>query len=92
MYNAKDIQFVGKHDYDKESAEKMASIRSINSFSVGLFQLVLKNNGKEMKPSKAVVRVYGGTFNKEKVFECCNKIVKDLDANIWDGRKTVTIK
>ena len=92
MYNAKDIQFVGKHDYDKESAEKMASIRSINSFSVGIFQWVLKNNGKEMKPSKAVVRVYGGTFNKEKVFECCNKIVKDLDANICDGRKTVSIK
>ena len=48
--------------------------------------------GKEMKPSKAVVRVSGGTFNKEKVFECCNKIVKDLDANICDGRKTVSIK
>jgi hypothetical protein len=84
MYNAKDIQFVGKHDYDKESAEKMAS-----SFSVGIFQWVL---GKEMKPSKAVVRVSGSPLNKEKVFECCNKIVKDLDANIWDGRKTVTIK
>jgi hypothetical protein len=45
-----------------------------------------------MKPSKAVVRVSGSPLNKEKVFECCNKIVKDLDANIWDGRKTVTIK
>lgn len=59
---------------------------------VGIFQWVLKNNGKEMKPSKAVVRVSGSPLNKEKVFECCNKIVKDLDANIWDGRKTVTIK
>jgi hypothetical protein len=49
MYNAKDIQFVGK-------------------------------------------QVSGSPLNKEKVFECCNKIVKDLDANIWDGRKTVTIK
>jgi hypothetical protein len=53
---------------------------------------LLLNNGKEMKPSKAVVRVSGSSLNKEKVFECCNKIVKDLDANIWDGRKTVTIK
>jgi hypothetical protein len=53
---------------------------------------LLLNNGKEMKPSKAVVRVSGSPLNKEKVFECCNKIVKDLDANIWDGRKTVTIK
>jgi hypothetical protein len=76
----------------KKALKKMASIRSINSFSVGIFQWVLKNNGKEMKPSKAVVRVSGSPLNKEKVFECCNKIVKDLDANIWDGRKTVTIK
>ena len=41
MYNSKDIQFVGKHDYDKESAEKFASWGG-NSFSVNIMQIYTK--------------------------------------------------
>ena len=67
MYNSKDIQFVGKHDYDKESAEKFASWGG-NSFSVNIFKWGLKNNGKEMKPLKCVVRVSGSPLNKEKIW------------------------
>jgi hypothetical protein len=92
MYNSKDVQFVGKHDYDKESAEKFASWAGSKTFSVNIFQWGLKSNGKEMKPLKGLVRVSGSPLNKEKVFEICENIVKDLDANLWDGRKYVNVK
>lgn len=88
MYNFKDIQFVGKHDYDKESAILCRN----KTFSVGIFKWELKNDGKTMKKGKAIVRVSGDVSNKEKVFEFAENVVKDLDANIWDGRKTVTVK
>ena len=90
MYNVKDIQFVGKHDYDKESA--MTESGWNKTFSVGIFKWELKGNGKSMKKGKAVVRVSGLVENKEKVFEFCENVVKDLDANLWDGRKSVTVK
>lgn len=91
MYNTKDIQFVGKHDYDKDSAERYASFGG-NYFSLNIFKWGLKSNGKEMKPLKCVVRVSGSPPNKEKVFEFCENVVKDLDNNLWDGRKSVVIK
>lgn len=91
MYNLKDIQFVGKHDYDKESAEKFASWNG-KSFSVNIFKWGLKTNGKEMKPLKCVVRVSGSPLNKEKVFESCENIIKDLDNGTWSGKKSVIVK
>ena len=88
MYNTKDIQFVGKHDYDKENA-----ITGLNkTFSVGIFKWELKSNGKSMKKGKAIVRVSGLVENKENVFEFAENVVKDLDANMWDGRKSVVVK
>jgi hypothetical protein len=91
MYNTKDIQFVGKHDYDKVSAKRYASF-SEKSFSVNIFQWGLKSNGKEMKPLKCVVRVSGSPDNIENVFKFCENVVKDLDSNMWDGRKSVVLR
>jgi hypothetical protein len=91
MYNTKDIKIVGKHDYDKESAERFASWGG-KSFSVNVFQWGLKSNGKEMKPLKGVVRVSGRPINKEKVFAEVERIVNLLDAGKWDGRKSVVVK
>lgn len=90
MYNVNDIQFVGKHDYDKESAITESGWNK--TFSVGIFKWELKNNIKSMKRSKAVVRISGLVENKEKVFEFCENVVKDLDNGVWDGRKSVFIK
>jgi len=90
MYNTRDIQFVGKHDYDKDSANKFADWGG-KSFSVNIFKWGLKSNGKEMKPLKGVVRVSGKPEEKEKVFAHCDVIVKQLDNNEWDGRKTVNV-
>ena len=90
MYNKEHIQFVGKHDYDKESAITESGWNK--NFSVGIFKWELKNNGKSMKKGKAIVRVSGLVENKDKVFEFAENVVKDLDANLWDGRKSIVIK
>jgi hypothetical protein len=90
MYNEKDIQFAGKHDYDKESAIKFCSWGTA-TFSVNIFKWGLKSNGKSMKRLKCVVRVTGSPSNRHKVFEFCENVVKDLDAGIWDGRKSVSV-
>jgi hypothetical protein len=91
MYNKKDVQFVGKHDFDKESAERFASWGG-NSFSVNIFKWGLKSNGKEMKPLKGVVRVHGCPNNKDVVFATCEKIIADLDNGKYDGKKNIIIK
>lgn len=91
MYNTKDIQFTGKYDYDKASAEKFASWGG-NSFSVNIFKWELKTNGKEMKPGKGVVRVSGNPLIRDKVFAEAERIVNLLDNGKWDGRKTVSVK
>lgn len=91
MYNTKDIQFVGKYDYDKESAERFASWGG-KSFSINIFQWGLKSNGKEMKPLKGSVRISGSPTIKEKVFAEAERIINLLDAGQWDGRKSVTVK
>lgn len=91
MYNPKDIVFVGKHDYDKESAERMASNEWANTFSVGIFQWQLKNDGKSMKRGKVIVRVTGKCNNKYSVFKMSELVVNQLDNKKWDGRKTVSV-
>ena len=53
MYNFKDIQFAGKHDYDKENAITESGWNK--TFSVGIFKWELKSNGKSMKKGKAFV-------------------------------------
>ena len=90
MYNPKDVQFIGKHDFDALSARRYARFCE-KSFSVNIFKWGLKNNGKEMKPLKCVVRVYGSPDNIENVFKFCENVVKDLDSGIWDGRKSVVV-
>lgn len=92
MYNSKDIQFVGKHDYNRESAELYASNPMFESFSVNIFQWELKSSGKSIKPSKGLVRVRGNTSDKQKVFEFCEIIVKELDEGTWNGRRSITVK
>jgi hypothetical protein len=92
MYDPKDTQFVGKYDYDKDSAEDFASHHFFKSFSIGVFRWELKNNGNSMKRGKVAVRVSGPITKKKDVFEMADNIVKALDAGDWDGRKTVVLK
>ena len=90
MYNVKDIQFVGKHDYDKENS--LSDSGWNKTFSVGIFKWELKSNGKSMKKGKTVIRISGLVENKEKVFDFAENAIKDLDSDMWDGRKSVLVK
>lgn len=89
MYRLRDIQFVWKHDYDKENALVNGGNKT---FSIGIFKFELKKNGKSMKKGKTVVRISGLVEDKEKVFAFAENVVNDLDNGVWDGRKTVVIK
>lgn len=91
MYNFKDIQFVGKHDYDKSTANRFAS-GSEKSFSVNIFRRELKLNKKQMKRGKGLVRVTGSPSVKEKVFAEAERIIKLLDSGQWSGQKNVSVK
>jgi hypothetical protein len=89
MYNSKDVQFVGKHDYDNE----IEILKGWNkTFSIGIFKWELKSDGKSMKKGKIAVRVSGFVSNKDKVFEKAEAITVLLDLGQWDGRKTVLVK
>ena len=94
MYNSKDIQFLGKHDFDRESAENFASWGG-KSFSINIFKWELKTNGKEMKRSKGIVRVSGSPRIKDKVFAESERVIQLLDSGTYfdiDGRKTINVK
>ena len=90
MRSIKDVEFVGKYDFDAESAKSFASWGG-QSFSVNIFQWGLKSSGKEMKPLKCTVRVKGNCSDVDKVLSFCENVVNDLDNGIWDGRKTVYV-
>lgn len=94
MYNPKDIQFVGKHDYDKSGALDMVNHfkYQFKRFSIGIFQWELKSNGKSMKKGKILVRIKADIADQNKAFKLADLIVSQLDAGEWDGRKTVSIK
>ena len=92
MYNPKDIQFNGKHDYDKESAMEMSRTGWNKTFSVGIFKWVLKSDGKSLKKGNAIVRISGPCEKREEVFKMAENVVLDLDSNNYDGTKTITIK
>lgn len=91
MYNQKDIQFVGKHDYDRGKAIQYSKNNSFRTFSVNIFQWNINKKGDRLKKGKCIVRVKSFTKDTDKVFQKCESIVNDLDSNMWDGRKNVVI-
>lgn len=90
MYNPKDTQFVGKHDYDKDEACKNAL--KFQGFSINIFKWVLKNNGKSMKRSNCIVRVKALSLYQYQAFELAESIVNELDKGTYSGPKNVEVK
>ena len=91
MYNIRDTQFKGKHDYDEQKARRFASLSGRLTFSIGIFQWELKANGKTMKKGKTVVRVKGSTSEQTKVFTKAEEILLQLDDGTYTGKKSITI-
>lgn len=90
MYNDKDTQFIGRHDYDRYSAERFA--QSCIRFSVNIFKWVAKSRGKGMKRSPCVIRVIGLSSDAENVFEQCDNLIERLDRGETFKSKTITVK
>lgn len=91
MYNPKDIQFEGKHDFKFVGISDYYK-QNYETFSIGIYQLNLTANGKRLKPSKAIVRVKGYTVQEEEVKKYAEQVVKMLDNGEWDGRKSVFVR
>ena len=85
-----DINLAGKHDYDKEAAIHKANNRNILTFSIGIFKWELTKKGDSVK-KVTIVRVSGLANKKGKVFEKADSLVKELDANNWDGKRTIFV-
>ncbi len=85
---------LNKHTYDRAEAERWSSLSistEIKTFSVGIFKWVATANGKNLKPSKALVRVHGHPSDAEKVFKMADDIVQQLDNGTWGGKKSVKV-
>ena len=91
MYNRKDIQFEGKHDFYPLSKDTHASY-AVKSISTRIVKLELRTKGKSLKDSKAIVRVHGPLNKIDDINKMAENIVKDLDEGNWDGRKNVFVK
>lgn len=92
MYNLKDTQFAGRHDWDQEKAEKESGYTTWLTFSINIFPLELRSNGKSLKQGKGKVRIIASHKDKKKAFEKAEEVVGLLDSGKWDGGKTVRIK
>jgi hypothetical protein len=75
---------LGKHDYIKLGPGNYRC----DTFSVGIFEWVPAKSGG-LKKSKAKVRVAGMTSHPEAVWTKADKIVAQLDAGTYTGRKMV---
>lgn len=59
------------------------------TFSVGIFQILPKANGKGTKRGPVKVRVKGNVSNPEAVLSRARAIVDQLDAGTYSGPKNV---
>ena len=87
MYKQTDIQFVGKHDYDKEKAKMFLDWQG-KTFSINIFKWeMMKGSKKRMKPSKGIIRVTALCSDSVGIFDFCDNLVKMLDNNEIDLKK-----
>lgn len=72
------------------SPEKTQQI--YNTFSVGIYPMMPKTNGKGLKKGKTVVRVSGRSENPELVYAKAKEIAELLEKNEYTGPKYVKLK
>ena len=84
----------GKHDFDGNCAPGAAGeikYFAQDTFSVGIFQWVLKSSGKGCKRSAVKVRVKGSFDRPAGVYAKAREIANALDAGTYSGPKNVTV-
>jgi len=80
----------GKHDFSGACAPE-TSLFAHRTFSVGVFQWVLKASGKGLKKTKAKVRVFGVCSDPGAVYAEATRICALLDSGEYTGPKRVTV-
>ena len=79
---------LGKHGFSG-SYSRSDRIVKYDTFSVGVFEWLMKSSGKGVKKSKVKVRVKGDTNNHNQVFYAAIEIARMLDLGTYNGPKTV---
>lgn len=82
----------GKHDFDGGYMPGIERHNWNQTFSVGVFQWVLKVSGNGIKRSAVKVRVRGQCHDAEKVYAKAREIAAELDAGTYAGPKNVTVR
>jgi len=85
----------GKHDFSGsyaprpgETSGPMSSFQQ-RTFSVGIFQWVLKSGGKGCKKSAVKVRVSGPCHLSNMVYDKAREVIALLDAGTYQGPKHI---
>jgi hypothetical protein len=81
----------GKHEFGGACDPSSHIYHHNLTFSVGIFQWVPKAGGKGLKRTAVKVRVTGFSSRPEGVYEAARKIVAELDAGTYTGKKHVRI-
>lgn len=92
VYNPKDINNAGRHDYDKAAASEWAN-SAAETFSIGIFKWVSKSNpAKGVKRSAVVLRVTGPTTERDEVLKAAEWAVGKLDEGTDFCRKSISFQ
>jgi hypothetical protein len=64
-------------------------MQGVQTFSVGVFEMVPTKDGKKLKRGPAKVRVHGSVGHYDLVIQKCHAIASLLDAGAYtEGKKT----
>ena len=88
------VMEAGKHAFDGECAPGKDGVLKSSvqkSFSVGIFQWLLKSGGRGCKRSPVKVRVNGRFDAPDRVYALALQIAIQLDAGAYRGPKHVTV-
>lgn len=84
----------GQHDFDGRCDPSNANEAFLwqRSFSVGVFEYVLKKDLTELKRGPVKVRVSGSVGAAKAVYERARQIRDELDRGVYRGPKRVTVR
>lgn len=90
MGKEKNIDLVGTYDYEKPRHPEMGW--GNKTFSVGIYQWLMRANGKSLKKSKTIVRVSGPVEKPESVYSKADEIRDQLNGKSYTGKSNVSVR
>lgn len=84
------MPIVGRHDFDGSCSPGKSNV-NYQTFSVGVFQWLLKTDKKSLKRSAVKVRVKGLVSDPEAVYARAREVVGQLDKGTYNGPKSIDL-